>query len=730
MRHAYCSRGRTGIIEMTIHPSVGTPNPDYNTEAPASAVFTSAAPQPREPAAAALAARAAERMSELLPTGIQSLLGQALAVFEWQTVTGKEGESTVSVSGCEGNSFELTWSHGESRQCIKAKAEVYCWQQEEVGIRVRIGRGFRDWSLATPLTLEAWLAGTPTASSLPNPRGASGLEYLGHVWFSDNDGHDSGVTRRGRAAWRLPAVGRFWPRFSLKNARRSWDISELPRLEGKLAAEDCGGAVAAFTLWTLLTQLFQESNDDDEPGAIAYGLPPQKDYFPQRAVNLNGSAVLAQLRQDAYRLRVPWHVIEAACASLNSGKHVLFTGPPGCGKSKLAIALAQLATNCSPLLVTASPAWTSGDLIGRYLPSRTGQGLEFVPGAFLRAAEQERWLIIDEFNRANIDECFGELFSVLANDTVELPFEAPLNGERPDGAPQYAPVRIVPALRAGEAATGRERVHCDYQVSPSFRLIGTMNDADRSRLHQLSFALQRRFDVIRIEAPPWNVVREIIDHEMTVVAKNLRHAYRFFQKTAARTMERHLTLDRLGEQYFYGLFARDPAESKRGDVIDLVSERVVGLATVRDVMSFVSEGLRGPVGQSGQARVSLPEDMTTHDVAASYIAMGIVLSVFPQLEAVPRERLVPIVRFIIDCFRDDSSNSLPLLRLTTVEDGELPFTVERVRASDGNLVDQDGDTWISIPEYMVSELIRQFKGSIPEHDLLDLIRREPQPSES
>jgi energy-coupling factor transporter ATP-binding protein EcfA2 len=420
-------------------------------------------------------------------------------------------------------------------------------------------------------------------------------------------------------------------------------------------------------------------------------------------------------------------VIEAACASLNSGKHVLFTGPPGCGKSKLAIALAELATTRKPLLVTASPAWTSGDLIGRYLPSRTGQGLTFAPGSFLRAADQERWLVVDEFNRANIDECFGELFSVLANDIVELPFEERLPNEQPGNAERFAPVRIVPAMRAGEAASS-EDTYRDYQVSPSFRLIGTMNDADRAKLHQLSFALQRRFDVIRVEAPPWNVVREVISEEKQRLERTLKHSYRFFQRTAQRVMERRLDFEELEKEVLYGLFAADPNERRRGEVCDLVSERVIGLATVRDVMSFVAEGLRGPVGQLGHASVLLPEGVSTHDVAISYVAMALVLSVFPQLEAVEPGRQVAVIRFIVDRFRDVSGNSLPLLRLTTVENGDEPFSVERVRASDAHAVDQDADTWISIPEYMISELTRQFKGSIAEQDLLDIIRREPQPA--
>jgi MoxR-like ATPase len=716
---------------MTIYPAgsgLGSRSVAPENDAPTSGTIScSVMPSAPELSIPTPASLATERVVAMLPVALAWLRGRVLAEFDWQSVSGPEERTTVSVTAVEGSTLELAWVHSNQQQTVTAKVEAYCHGQQKVYLRLRIGKRFRDWCLAESTDVESWLDGKAVASLLPNPRVASGVEYLGLVWFSESTDHDSGVTRKGQSpAWRLPAVGRFWPQFRLKKAKRIWEIAALPSITDHDASEEWAGTVAAFAIWSLMTLLFQEVQEEDEPGSEAFGLPAQKEYFPQRAVSLNGSEVLAKLKQDAYRLRIPWHVIEAACASLNSGKHVLFTGPPGCGKSKLAIALAQIATSQRPLLVTASPAWTSGDLIGRYLPNRNGQGLSFVPGAFLRAAEEERWLIIDEFNRANVDECFGELFSVLANDTVELPFEGLLPEEGDGSVEQYATVRIVPAIRAAEQASDIEARYCDYQVSPSFRLIGTMNDADRTALHQLSFALQRRFDLIRVEAPPWDIVREIIDQKMSRLQKSLRHSYKFFQRKTLRTVEKKLDLDKLKEKFFFGLFARDPNGLKSGEVLDLVSERVIGLATVKDVMSFVAEGLRGPVSKGGEARVLLAEDMTTHGVAASYVAMGLVLGVFPQLEAVEHTRLVQIVRFIVNSFRDDDGNSLPMLRLTTLEQGEEHFAVERVRASDGMVIDQDGDTWISIPEYMISELTRQFKDTGVEKDLLALIRGEPQ----
>ncbi|MEO8179430.1 MAG: AAA family ATPase [Deltaproteobacteria bacterium] len=714
----------------SVIPLLESQPPSPANDAPISrSIRTSALAPPAEPMMPTAAMLAAAKIDALLPAALQWLKGKELAFFNWQTVSGQEGETTVVVSAVEDSTLEFTWSPTNQKQTVTVKVEAV---REEVYLRVRVGTKWRYWCLVDAEGAADWIQGKGVSSTLPNPKLASGLEYLGQVWFSDNNSHDSGVHRQGASpAWRLPAIERFWPQFRLKKSRRVWEVAQLPSLAAEDAEEAWGGTVAAFAIWSQLTLLFQEAFEEDEPGPELFGLPAQRNYFPQRAVNLNGSEVLRELQTEAYRLEIPWHVIEAACASLNAGKHVLFTGPPGCGKSKLAVALAQIATGRRALLVTASPAWTSGDLIGRYLPVREGQGLTFAPGAFLKAVEQERWLVVDEFNRANVDECFGELFSVLANDTVELPFEELILEESGGQERKYGPVRIVPALRRAEAASDKDSEYCDYQVSPSFRLVGTMNDADRATLHQLSFALQRRFDVIRIEAPPWGVVLKIIEKKSAQLAANLeRHSYKFFQKAKINKMEKGINLDALATEFFCKLFARNPRSVKnRGDVVDLVSERVIGIATVKDVMNFVGEGLRGPVGKGGHSKVLLEEDMTTHHVAASYVAMGIVLSVFPQLDAIETNRLVQIVHFIVDVFRDRDGKSLPLLRLATVEGREEQFTVQRVAASDGTVIDQDGDNWISIPEYMISELTRQFKGRGIDQALLSIIRREPQASD-
>ena len=190
-------------------------------------------------------------------------------------------------------------------------------------------------------------------------------------------------------------------------------------------------------------------------------------------------------------------------AALNGGKHVVFTGPPGTGKSKLATAVCAQLTETgiidNSVFTTATAEWTAYDTVGGYMPSQDkGDGsLEFSPGQFLRCFRtdegdvQNRWLVIDELNRSNIDKAFGQLFSVLSGDSVELPYE------RDDTVTIDWVDDETPREEREAIATNPDR----YPVTPQWRLLGTMNTADKASLYEMSYAFMRRFAFIHIGIP-------------------------------------------------------------------------------------------------------------------------------------------------------------------------------------------------------------------------------------
>lgn len=178
------------------------------------------------------------------------------------------------------------------------------------------------------------------------------------------------------------------------------------------------------------------------------------------------TATTGELRTNLYR---------EALAHLLAGKNIVFYGPPGSGKTRAATRLGN--TLCTDLhFATANAEWTHHNVVGGYQPA--GDSFIPAPGVLTTAASKceeslrnealPTWLVIDELNRANLDQAFGDVFTLLDLSHRE---NAPLS-------------------YAGGNGT--------QSVPLAFRILATMNTQDRAQLFSLGYAFRRRFAFVGV----------------------------------------------------------------------------------------------------------------------------------------------------------------------------------------------------------------------------------------
>jgi MoxR-like ATPase len=205
--------------------------------------------------------------------------------------------------------------------------------------------------------------------------------------------------------------------------------------------------------------------------------------------------LIEYLRRD---FLLPDALLRQLVTLLRAGKHLILTGPPGTGKSTLAGRLAEVSekfpkefsfpASAGHVFTTATADWTTFDTLGGYMPAAEGSGLVFQEGLFVQAVRENKWLVIDELNRADVDKAFGQLFTVLSGHNAVMPFRQEKRN-------------VTLAFDRNSATSGFSAETGYYTVGRDWRIIATMNTFDRNLLFQLSAAFVRRFAVVHVGIP-------------------------------------------------------------------------------------------------------------------------------------------------------------------------------------------------------------------------------------
>lgn len=208
---------------------------------------------------------------------------------------------------------------------------------------------------------------------------------------------------------------------------------------------------------------FRESKQSKKPEVV-----PAPSTEPVPAALPKASAELAS------KTFLPQDWLQSEVLDLLGDKlQVIFYGPPGTGKTFVAQTIGDLVKEAGgeARLVQFHPSYTYEDFFEGYRPTgATKESIQFklVPGPLREMAEKAEQspskpflMIIDEINRGNVANVFGELYFLLEYRKQEIELQYSQDGEQ-------------------------------FSIPENLFIIGTMNTADRS-IALVDTAMRRRF---------------------------------------------------------------------------------------------------------------------------------------------------------------------------------------------------------------------------------------------
>lgn len=208
-----------------------------------------------------------------------------------------------------------------------------------------------------------------------------------------------------------------------------------------------------------------------------------------KEVNSNLRALLDSIKD---RILISDKTLLSIIAAINAGYNVILYGPPGTAKSTLSEILPKVLWNAKCNIHTADSDWSvkkviggltiayeiNGNSVKEQITPKDGYLVEDIFDCYKAAKCHEQYdtvfSVIDEFNRTNMDECLGPMFTAMGSDNKVIKLDYNKNfGNKP----------------------------LEITIPKKYRIICNMNKYDRTFTNDLSEALTRRFKWIFVGTP-------------------------------------------------------------------------------------------------------------------------------------------------------------------------------------------------------------------------------------
>ena len=281
-------------------------------------------------------------------------------------------------------------------------------------------------------------------------------------------------------------------------------------------------------VWQKISDIFH--NDDEVKSMIKfYGHTQFPALSKQVLVGIsefNINEIVKRISEDFY---YDESFIRRFISAVQFG-NVLLVGPPGVGKTSLAITAARLLGGDNGYMVrVANALWFRRDVIGgetleegsiKWRAGMLVQAYNNVVERIKNGDNRPYFVIIDEFNRADVDKAFGDFFAIFRS---------------PNPEDWEIPVDLIREIESyNEHIDNQAKLfiknYSNFKDEPLklIRVIGTMNVIDIRNLFMVGEATLRRFVIIELKCPTDTYDVEMFLKELTTLDNPIKDLIKEF----------------------------------------------------------------------------------------------------------------------------------------------------------------------------------------------------------